>query len=214
MPLTGSGRAVSGSRGGGPLFETLRDLLNSGELERFHATPGMKTQTIAEHSWRVSMVAFKLWGIQSAEEIMRYLTHDCGELASGDIPAPTKWGHPRLSKLTNEIERLERVRLGVEMPETRDPGVHRRLKLADGIELMITCLRERKQGNQYADPVFLAISEHVVEEFYLSNGELELVQSVVMAYLVAGYPQAESMNSVLEKINEIVEGRRAEQAAD
>lgn len=69
-------------------IERLENTLNSGEVARYHTTPRIRPQTVAEHSWGVSLIFAWLEG-QSCR-LWHAVVHDCEEVFTGDIPAPMK----------------------------------------------------------------------------------------------------------------------------
>lgn len=75
---------------------TVATLLQSGEVERFHAVPSIPAQTVAAHSWGVAIIAMQIYGTETAVAlrplIEACLLHDTGELITGDIPFTAKRG--------------------------------------------------------------------------------------------------------------------------
>jgi HD domain len=183
----------------------LTALLASGSVKRFHATPGIPAQTVAEHSWRVALLARHLWGEPTAREWLLYLTHDCGEAWTGDVPAPFKWDYPIAAKLLNLAELEARESFGVQVVDVT-PGEHLRLKIADGFELLLTALERRREGNQFADPVFYRMAVHLLDRVRGHPKELGYFAGLVNDYQVAGHPQATQMLEGLAlEVNQLVE---------
>lgn len=122
------------------------------EVERFHATKTLQVETVGTHSHSVALLCWKLSGAHpSVNLLMAALAHDLAEQCWGDIPAPTK----RALDISDEVAELEIQKLREHMlwfeltnEETRI------LKLADILDGMLYCLRERQLGNQLIAPVF------------------------------------------------------------
>lgn len=82
-------------------IENLTNLLKSGEVLRYHTTPRVPAQTVAQHSWGVALIYRYLTGDESLYDA---LLHDSAELFVGDIPAPVK---AYIGEQTHLIENLE-----------------------------------------------------------------------------------------------------------
>lgn len=67
------------------------NILESGEVERYHAAPGVKAQTDGLHAWGVAIIADYILGA-NAPMARRFIVmkealhHDEGELMTGDVP--------------------------------------------------------------------------------------------------------------------------------
>lgn len=82
-------------------IDNLTNLLKSGEVLRYHTTPRVPLQTVAQHSWGVALIYRYLTG---NENLYDALLHDSAELFVGDIPAPVK---AHIGEQTHLIENLE-----------------------------------------------------------------------------------------------------------
>lgn len=129
---------------------TLYDFLRASHVKRWHIVNTANTQTIAEHSYLVAVIAMHLCAAYGGEEAEVHQTavwalfHDAVEIRTGDIPTPAK-------RLLREADRMpEGADLGpdlferldiVLMPrapflENGEPGemASRCVKMADAIE--------------------------------------------------------------------------------
>ena len=71
-------------------------LLKAENVKRWHTVPTVRSQSLAEHQWNVSMIAESLALSMGLDDlhinaIVRYaLVHDIDEITTGDIPTPAK----------------------------------------------------------------------------------------------------------------------------
>jgi putative hydrolase of HD superfamily len=74
------------------LIQFLRDAERMKTVTRSAFTSGGRRESVAEHSWRVSLMAMLLAQevphVNSARVVHMCLIHDLGEAIGGDIPAP------------------------------------------------------------------------------------------------------------------------------
>jgi hypothetical protein len=83
----------------GPGNLTFGDILKMSDVFRWHSTWPKRPQNLAEHSYRVALLAVRLayevnprLGPYTELAILRLgLLHDVPETQFGDIPSPTKW---------------------------------------------------------------------------------------------------------------------------
>ena len=123
---------------------TLYDYLRAGHVKRWHIVNTTATQTIAEHSFLVAIIALhlfqKLVGTNASTEsafklVIAALFHDCGEVRTGDIPTPGK-AYIRGLAGTDVFNRIDDDLLpeipyvGSTLPDT----LHKFVKMADAIE--------------------------------------------------------------------------------
>lgn len=85
----------------------LENTLKAGAVQRYHATPLVKQQSVAEHSWNVAMIYMELsraCGFTSDASITEALFHDIGELFTGDVPFTLKREFPAVKNLYDGLE--------------------------------------------------------------------------------------------------------------
>lgn len=71
----------------------LKDLLNLSHVPRWCITPVLKPQSVAEHSYRVAIIATEIARqvhVDIREVVAWALVHDAPESYTGDIPSPFK----------------------------------------------------------------------------------------------------------------------------
>lgn len=129
------------------MYERLCFTYEAGSVERFHTRPGLRACTDAKHSHGVAMLCFFLSdGLPSVNLLMEALTHDLGELYTGDVPAPTKWA---VGSGTFELlEDSTRDKYDLRFPLTEQE--RRTLHLADYMEGVLWCADELSMGNKKA----------------------------------------------------------------
>lgn len=93
---------------------SLLDMLDSGEVTRYHANPRLSRfgQTDAHHQWRCFVIILALHPNPSRDLLIAAATHDGGELMVGDLPYPVKKAHPGLGDVLNKIEAEQRIKIG------------------------------------------------------------------------------------------------------
>lgn len=128
--------------------ETVAFIERGGRTLRCHTQPMLQSQTVAAHSYGVAWWCYLLAGEGcGADLIMAALAHDMAEHETGDVPSPTKEALGIRGLLDSYEERLMR---GACLPIfDLEPDSKRILKLADSLELMQHCVRERQYGNRH-----------------------------------------------------------------
>ena len=119
-------------------LEQIRDVYNSGRVERYHTNPAPVAQTIAQHSWGVAVLILKLHPNPDLNLISAALHHDCAELYVGDVPAPTKWDNPELSDMLHKLESKISGQMGI-MQEYLTEEDEEWLRACDRLELVLWC---------------------------------------------------------------------------
>lgn len=124
----------------------IKQILESGDVMRFHACPHMIKQNMNSHEWGVAILCKYLKEDITADELMIALTHDSCELITGDIPATLKWSYPEVKEMLNKIEG------SIDMIPAYECSKDFRyiLKLADYLEGIIYCYNCAMSGNQQA----------------------------------------------------------------
>jgi len=158
---------------------TIKDRINfindGASVMRFHARPGIKTETDGHHSHMVVMLCYMLSPLMpSAELLMTAATHDLAEQYSGDVPAPTKWALG-LSEQWAGLENKQLEKYGLRFVIT---GAEARiLSMADSLAGMLYCCREAALGNKVVRLVY-AKWMRAVSTVVTTEQELEVVQTI------------------------------------
>lgn len=154
------------------LVNRLTYIQRGGRVQRMHMVPTLHSQNVAAHSFGVAWWVWLLTdGKPSVNLLMAALAHDLPEGKTGDIPAPTKRAlncQTELLRLETEADRAG----GIPHFETSDSEA-RLLKLADSLELMQHCIRERKLGNRTDEllEMFVNVSAYAAENLCTPIGE-------------------------------------------
>lgn len=112
--------------------------LSSGDVVRYHSVPHAPRQTVAEHSWRMLTLLFRLYPGRPTSGLMWAIQfHDAAEIETGDIPSPTK-------KLlnTDALQKMENafmLRRGYPTSRALTPMEARWLKALDCLEGYLFC---------------------------------------------------------------------------
>jgi 5'-deoxynucleotidase YfbR-like HD superfamily hydrolase len=164
--------------------ETVAFIERGGRTLRCHTMPMLQTQSVAAHSYGVAWWCHLLSGESgaSAKLLMAALKHDVAEHETGDVPSPTK-DALKIRSLLNAYE--ARLEESAGLPVLHLTGNEDRiLKLADSLELMQHCVRERRYGNRhdeiaemfanvrrYADTLLVAAIDHEAFTLVVKNWE-------------------------------------------
>lgn len=124
----------------------------------------IKEETIAHHSANVAMIATVLAGEIRPAMLMYALTHDVGEVYTGDVPYPFKKQHPALKAYLDNAEELYKINNGLNFPcDLEDYEI---VKAADMLDLVLKCVDEMQMGNQTVIPM-LNTGMRVLREVHL-----------------------------------------------
>lgn len=115
--------------------------LESGEVLRYHAAPGVTKQTDAAHQWGVAMLGLYICPGLPRETLIECLMHDTGELITGDIPYTAKMIDPEFKRQQGEMEIDAREEHMLPSFELSARG-HALLKICDTLEGLVWCAKE------------------------------------------------------------------------
>ena len=141
------------------------------QIKRYHSTPMHSNETVAEHTFYVTIIARSLCGlleekgqkVDKLEVVEKALIHDIEEMFSGDIAQPFKYADPELKKLIDELNEKSVDRafegLPVKLAEHFKriwTEQHQNLKfedkivkIADRLSLVAYCFEQIKLGNSF-----------------------------------------------------------------
>lgn len=141
----------------------LQFMEDGGRTIRCHTVPTIAPQNVAAHSYGVAWLCYIIMTPNhepSANLLLHALSHDMAEHVTGDIPAPTK----RSLDISDAVQKWEYNAMalaGFELPPLSDLE-SLVLKLADCLELLMYCVRERGLGNKTQQ---LSIMYYNAEEY-------------------------------------------------
>jgi 5'-deoxynucleotidase YfbR-like HD superfamily hydrolase len=124
-------------------FQKIRD---ASHVQRWHTKRSIHRQTVGEHTFGVVAIILHLWPYSHLNLIKAAMWHDIPEIATGDIPAPTKRKYPDLNMALQIAEHEFMVEHG--LYEGMNSNEINRLKLADLAELVLYAHEEMQAGNK------------------------------------------------------------------
>jgi 5'-deoxynucleotidase YfbR-like HD superfamily hydrolase len=139
-------------------------IFNGGASTRYHTATVFNRQTIADHSFGVAWFCELITDeFASKDLIMAALAHDLAEHLVGDIPSPAK-RKLGLSKQFQELEDAELDTAGLLM-YSRMLGEPEQqvLKIADCMEGLMYCLKERRLGNKNVEIIFERFCQYITD---------------------------------------------------
>jgi 5'-deoxynucleotidase YfbR-like HD superfamily hydrolase len=140
---------------GGGAVDTIRFLIDGASVSRFHNLETIHRRTVADHSWGVAQLIFLLSeDIPRIDLVRMALSHDLAEQIVGDIPAPLKWLDKDIDTHLDHIESGILKSAGHPITEYLSKPEIRILQMADALEGMMCCVRERRLGNLNVIPVY------------------------------------------------------------
>lgn len=123
---------------------TLEEKLRTGAVRRWHIVPMAREQTIAEHAYRVTLIAEEIlrvcgrfdWNSNYTLNVMRLaFIHDQHEVKTGDIPSPAKLKLQEVAGF-DVVAAVERKIDGEYAELAALPGCVEIVALADTLEAM------------------------------------------------------------------------------
>lgn len=132
------------------MAERLKDTLRTG-----HTAAG-RSESTAEHSWRLCLMALVLGdqivGVDTGRLLRICVVHDLAEALTGDIPAPAARGnkaaaeHAALATLTEPLPATAREAI-VALWEEYEAGSTREGRIAKGLDKLETILQHTQGAN-------------------------------------------------------------------
>lgn len=152
-------------------------------VKRCHVVRTIGEQTIAEHSYFVAMLCWRLCDLEPSADLLKAaLFHDLAEVVTGDIPATMKWASPEMRDLVKGEEyKFDRVN---KLEVCLTPKEELVLKWADGLELAWYCVDQLMLGNRNVEQMYKNITGALEKLEPVKNGLNELFK-VKSAYAIA-----------------------------
>jgi 5'-deoxynucleotidase YfbR-like HD superfamily hydrolase len=162
------------------MLEQVLAFYRGGRVKRFHALDTVVQQTVAEHSHNVAWWVLLLAGEECSTALLKAaLMHDTAEQATGDAPAPVK----RALGVSEGYAKLEQEFLqkhGLSEP-VLSAAEHRILTLADKLDGIVHCCRERQLGNKEVEVCYWRYTDYITT-MELSASEFEAFQTALKVY--------------------------------
>lgn len=137
-----------------PKKASLGFLRESFMVRRYHTVGHVANQdTVGHHTANVIAIIFFLFDDAPPLYLIKAaLHHDAAELATGDMPATTKWAYPKLKAVLDQIEQEVNERQGLQVTPV-DEEHAALLKYADMMDLCFKGVEEMASGNDIFAPI-------------------------------------------------------------
>jgi len=134
--------------------EILKFIFFGGKTKRFHTSDTLTTQTIAEHSFGVAWICYLISENPSVNLILAALAHDLPEQHYGDMNGWAKQKTPALGEMINNLEEDLARRYSLFFFDKLSEDEQRILQIADRIDGMMFCIRERVFGSKAVQEIY------------------------------------------------------------
>jgi 5'-deoxynucleotidase YfbR-like HD superfamily hydrolase len=131
-------------------YQHVIEMVRTGGVQRYHTNAGimLKTQDLGQHCYGVFWLCYYLSRCRpSANLMLAAMSHDAGEMKTGDMPSPTK----RALGVTDEMDMMESEFLRTKCSYTGaplEPDEIDVLGLADSLDGVLFCAKEAQMGNR------------------------------------------------------------------
>lgn len=157
------GAQEDGPNGKGGNSLKIQQLVESGQVLRYHVEPIPNRQTNAQHSWGVAAIITMIHDDPSANLLKAAIFHDAGERVAGDMPAPFKWANPDIKGRLDDFEDSILLEYGVyKYVAALTEAEHKLLKLADYLEAASFGYTIYRQGVIYGLQIFNACYQRLL----------------------------------------------------
>lgn len=123
-------------------------ITRGGKTKRFHTADTLTSQTVAEHSFGVAWLCHLLYPTARKELLLAALSHDLAEHRVGDVSSVVKKANPSLRDTLQSMEERLLHEHGFNFEDGLTEYEAKVLKMADLIDGMLFCLRERAMGSR------------------------------------------------------------------
>lgn len=162
-------RANNGRVGTTYVPEDMQAMWDGGETARFHTCTLLRQDTVAQHSYGVACVIMHLYPQAQVHLLRAALKHDMAEAFTGDIPSPAKRGLG-IREALHAYEESYLTAVGIPAEELSQ-WEEWLLKMADTIDGLRICVRERSMGNRLIEVAYSNFARYA-EEMLAAGGAL------------------------------------------
>lgn len=138
-------------------------IYRGGKTKRFHTADTLTEQNVAEHSFGVAWLVVLLYPSARKEVILAALAHDLAEHIVGDVSSPTKRKYPALKAALDTVEGGLLKDIGLDYEKGLTDIELKILKIADMLDGMMFCVRERKMGSSAVEDIYYNFYNYVKE---------------------------------------------------
>lgn len=168
------------------------NLLEAGDVTRFHAEPQITGQSVGLHSWGVCGILIAMGVLIDPEDrwlLGAAVLHDSAERRTGDMPFPTKRVSAEMKATMDKLELTEQMdnQFVITRLSNRQQVL---LKLADMLEGLHWCLAGNERRTDVVSQVWTrAIKDLLLEKHGdLREGEAERLWSIFRAVRSIRHP--------------------------
>lgn len=152
-------------------------LLKAGQVVRYHNVP-VRKQELSAHSWQVALILLDIYPQARKELIVYAMVHDCGEVYTGDIPAPYKKNNPKVAELIR-IDEKTYLRDQLKVPVALfDEEERQALKIADILSGLYHTAHEIAGGNYNAIPIYDKLCVYFGQQRYFNQRSIDLKEEI------------------------------------
>lgn len=153
-------------------------IYDGAKTKRFHTADTLTSQTVGEHSFGVAWLVQLLDPLCRKEVVLAALSHDLAEHKVGDVSSVAKREYPSLKSTLDmaEAASLRSFNLGYE--EGLSVDEKRLLKLADLMDGLMFCIRERSMGSRVVVPIYRNFHTYIRSELKLSHREYLILRNI------------------------------------
>ena len=131
------------------MIDQLEFIYRGGKTKRFHTADTLTEQNVAEHSFGVAWICAVIYGEAVRKELLlAALAHDLAEHRVGDVSSVVKTQHPDLRQKLELMETNHLVAHELDFAPDLSDEEKKVLKMADMMEGMLFCIRERWLGSR------------------------------------------------------------------
>ena len=161
----------------------LEFITRGAKTKRYHTTDTLTSQTVGEHSFGVAMLVYMLAARKPSWYLMMTaLTHDLAEHVVGDVSSPTKRRFPELKRCVDHAEEIELAKFHLNYEHLLEKDEHRIFKLADNLDGMLFCVREKRFGNKAISEVWLNYTSYVSKLQPFSDDEEQIIKAITQLW--------------------------------
>ena len=151
--------------------------------KRMHVVRTIRQQNVAEHSYYVAMLCWKLCDMEPSANLLKAaMFHDLAETKTGDVPATAKWGSDELkyelAKMEAGFDKEHKLEISL------SPKEELILKWADSLDLMWFCVNEMMLGNRFVEQMYRNVENYLSKLEPVKNAHQELMK-VKCQYAIA-----------------------------
>lgn len=133
-------------------LERIAALYEAGRVKRLHTRATIAEHTVAAHVYGALVLAVELAALNDVrldKVLLALLYHDAAEVATGDIPAPTRKASPVLAQALQKLERAWEQKMNLPLPSDLTPLEQALVRACDTLDLAFNVLYERMLGNTH-----------------------------------------------------------------